>query len=122
MLSRAMLILEMALIAALIILNGLLALSELAIVSSRRARLIAMVDRRVPGARRALALHSEPGKLLSTVQIGITLVGVASGAISGTTLGARLSNTLISWGLSDEVSEPLGIGLVVAAITYFSLV
>jgi putative hemolysin len=117
-----MLVLEMALIAALIILNGLLALSELAIVSSRRARLKAMVDRNVPGSRRALMLHSEPGKLLSTVQIGITLVGVASGAISGTTLGVRLSNTLISWGVSDELSEPLGIGLVVAAITYFSLV
>jgi putative hemolysin len=117
-----MLALEIALVAALIVINGLLALSELAIVSSRRARLQAMAEKGISGARRALALHSDPGKLLSTVQIGITLVGVASGAISGTTLGVRLANTLMGWGVSDEVSEPLGIGLVVALITYFSLI
>jgi putative hemolysin len=117
-----MLALEIGLVAALIVLNGLLALSELAIVSSRRARLKAMVEKHVPGARRALALNSDPGRLLSTVQIGITLVGVASGAISGTTLGVRLAGTLMAAGMTEDIAEPLGIGLVVALITYFSLV
>ena len=117
-----MLVLELALVAALIVLNGLLALSELAIVSSRAARLRALVEKSVSGSRRALALHSDPGKFLSTVQIGITMVGVLSGAFSGTTLGVRLASWLDGNGVSDEVAGPLGIGLVVAAITYFSLI
>src|ERR687888_1112324 len=75
-----MLFFEVAIVAALILLNGLLALAELAIVSSRRARLQALVDRQVIGSRRALALATDPGRFLSTVQIGITLVGVLSGA------------------------------------------
>ena len=117
-----MLALELALIAALIVINGLLALSELAIVSSRAARLRGLVERNVRGARRALVLHSDPGKFLSTVQIGITLVGVLSGAFSGTTLGVRLVGWLEARGISDKLAEPIGIGLVVAAITYFSLI
>jgi Cyclin M transmembrane N-terminal domain len=83
----AMVYLEMAIIIVLILVNGLLALAELAIVSSRRSRLQALVDRDVVGARRALALANDPGRFLSTVQIGITLVGVLSGAFSGATLG-----------------------------------
>jgi putative hemolysin len=83
-----MLFFELAIVVALILLNGLLALAELAIVSSRRARLQALVDRQVIGSRRALALATDPGRFLSTVQIGITLVGVLSGAFSGATLGA----------------------------------
>ena len=72
----AMLYIELAIIIVLILLNGFLALAELAIVSSRRARLQALVDRDVIGSRRALALASNPGRYLSTVQVGITLVGV----------------------------------------------
>jgi hypothetical protein len=78
-----MLYVELAIIVALILINGLLALAELAVVSSRRARLQALVDRDVIGSRRALALASDPGRFLSTVQVGITLVGVLSGAFSG---------------------------------------
>ncbi|TIW40975.1 MAG: DUF21 domain-containing protein, partial [Mesorhizobium sp.] len=70
-----MLYLEIAIVTVLICVNGLLAMSELAIVSSRPARLKAMIDRNVKGAGRALALGSNPGKFLSSVQIGITLVG-----------------------------------------------
>src|SRR5262249_37061745 len=70
-----MLYIELAIMVALILMNGLLALAELAIVSSRRARLQALVDRGVIGSRRALALATDPGRFLSTVQIGITLVG-----------------------------------------------
>ena len=117
-----MLTLEIGLIAVLVILNGLLALSELAVVSSRPARLKALVAKEVPGARRALALNSDPGRFLSTVQIGITLVGVLSGAISGATLGVRLEAWLAALGVDADWSKYLGIGLVVAAITYFSLI
>jgi Mg2+/Co2+ transporter CorB len=94
-----MLYIELAIIVALILLNGLLALAELAIVSSRRARLRALVDRDVVGSRRALALATNPGRFLSTVQIGITLVGVLSGAFSGATFGLRLTEWFVALGL-----------------------
>jgi len=117
-----MLYLELAIILVLILINGLLAMAELAVVSSRRARLQALVDRDVVGSRRALALTEDPGKFLSTVQIGITLVGVLSGAFSGATLGLRLAQWLLSMGVPVVAAEPLGVGLVVAVITYFSLI
>ena len=75
-----MLYLELGIVTVLIVVNGLLAMSELAIVSSRPARLAGLVEKGVKGSRRALALASDPGKFLSTVQIGITLIGVLSGA------------------------------------------
>src|SRR3979490_414913 len=103
-----MLSLELAIVVALILLNGLLALAELAIVSSRRARLRALSDREVVGARRALALAADPGRFLSTVQIGITLVGVLSGAFSGATLGQRLAQWLVGLGLSQGLAATLG--------------
>jgi putative hemolysin len=117
-----MLYLELALVLVLVLINGLLAMAELAVVSSRRARLRALIERNVTGARRALALASDPGKFLSTVQIGITLVGVLSGAFSGATLGQRLADWLLSIGVPRGVSELAGVGLVVAAITYLSLI
>jgi putative hemolysin len=117
-----MLYIELTIVVALILLNGLLALAELAIVSSRRARLQALVDRGVIGSRRALALATDPGRFLSTVQIGITLVGVLSGAFSGATLGLHLAKWFVDLGLRASVAEALGVGLVVAVITYFSLV
>jgi putative hemolysin len=82
----------------------------------------ALVDRQVIGSRRALALATDPGRFLSTVQIGITLVGVLSGAFSGATLGLHLAKWFVDLGLRASVAEALGVGLVVAVITYFSLV
>jgi putative hemolysin len=117
-----MLAFELATVIVLIVINGLLAMSELAIVSSRPSRLAALVQKNVHGSRRALALASDPGKFLSTVQIGITLVGVLSGAISGATLGERLAQWLIDVGLSPTFAEALGVGLVVTVITYGSLI
>src|ERR1043166_5975997 len=113
---------ELAIVAALIVLNGLLAMSELAIVSARPARLKVLADQRVRGAPRALAPTSDPGRFLSTVQIGITLVGILAGAYSGATLGRRLSDWLIELGLGVTVAEYLGFGLVVTVITYLSLI
>jgi len=117
-----MLSIELATIVALIVINGLLSMSELAIVSSRPARLALLADKGIKGARRALALASDPGKFLSTVQIGITLVGVLSGAFSGATLGQRLTQWLLGLGLSPSVADIVGVGLVVTSITYFTLI
>jgi putative hemolysin len=117
-----MLYLEIGIVVVLICVNGLLAMSELAIVSSRPARLKSMIDRNIRGAGRALALGADPGKFLSTVQIGITLVGVLSGAFSGATLGLRLSGVLISAGVPANIANAGGVGVVVALITYGSLI
>ncbi|MBX3580384.1 MAG: HlyC/CorC family transporter [Rhizobiaceae bacterium] len=114
--------LEIAIVVVLICVNGLLAMSELAVVSARPGRLKAMIERNVRGAATALELGSNPGRFLSTVQIGITLVGVLSGAFSGATLGQRLSETLLASGLSVTAANTLGVGIVVAVITYASLI
>src|SRR5215204_10755 len=117
-----MLYVELAIVIGLILLNGLLAMAELAVVSSRRNRLQVLVNQDVVGSRRAFALASDPGKFLSTVQIGITLVGVLSGAFSGATLGLRLSDWLVSSGVPAGLAEAVGVGLVVVVITYGSLI
>ena len=117
-----MLYLELGIVTVLIVTNGLLSMSELAIVSARPARLAALVEKNVRGARRALALASDPGKFLSTVQIGITLIGVLSGAFSGATLGSRLTNVLTDFGWSRGAADAVGVGTVVTVITYASLI
>jgi len=113
---------ELGIVTVLIVTNGLLAMSELAIVSSRPARLAALVEKNVRGSRRALVLASDPGKFLSTVQIGITLIGVLSGAFSGATLGQRLTALLLEFGWSQGVADAIGVGIVVTVITYASLI
>jgi putative hemolysin len=117
-----MLSIELGVVAVLTVVNGLLAMSELAIVSARPSRLAALAQKRVKGARRALALASDPGKFLSTVQIGITLVGVLSGAFSGATLGLRLTQWLAELGMPSTAAEIIGVGLVVTLITYATLI
>ncbi len=86
--------LELAVAGILIALNGLFSLSELAIVSSRRVRLKAYAEEGRSGAATALALAEDPGRFLSTVQIGITLVGILAGAFSGAALGSQLAEIL----------------------------
>ncbi|BCB19341.1 hemolysin [Bosea sp. ANAM02] len=113
---------EILIVVALTIVNGLLAMSELAVVSSRTARLKVLSDQGSKGAATAMRLAEDPGRFLSTVQIGITLVGVLSGAFSGATLGARLSEWLGTHGFSQSMSDTLGVGIVVVAITYLSLI
>ncbi len=113
---------EIITVALLTILNGVLAMSELAVVSSRPARLRVMADKGSRGARMAIELAENPGRFLSTVQIGITLVGILSGAFSGATLGARLTGWLVAQGVSSSVADALGVGSVVVVITYLSLI
>lgn len=113
---------EILIVVVLTIVNGLLAMSELAVVSARPARLRAMADQGNRGAATAIQLADDPGKFLSSVQIGITLVGILSGAFSGATLGLRLTAWLQSVGVAGNVADVLGVGVVVVLITYISLI
>jgi putative hemolysin len=114
--------LDIALILALIVLNGVLALSELAIVSSRDARLRAMARSGSRGAQCALDLAAEPGRFLSTVQSGITLISIINGAFSGASLGEPVAERLELAGLSHGTAHTLGYGVVIVLITFVSLV
>lgn len=113
---------DAAIILALIALNGIFAMSELAIVSARPAKLQALADAGNKGASAALRLARDPGKFLSTVQIGITLIGIIAGAYSGSTLGEPVAERLAHWGMADDWSVTAGFGLVIGVTTYLSLV
>jgi putative hemolysin len=109
---------DVAIILALIALNGLFAMSELAIVSSRKPRLQALAKLGRPGAGTALRLAEDPGRLLSAGQIGITLIGILAGAYSGASLGGPLGERLAVIGLPAS----WGFGAVIALTTYVSLI
>src|SRR4051812_6079905 len=113
--------LDVLLILALVTLNGVLAMSELAIVSSREARLKAMAKGGSAGAQCALDLAADPGRFLSTVQSGITLISIFAGAFSGASLGAPVSERLGGLGLEPQTTQTLGFGLVIVLTTYVSL-
>lgn len=106
----------------LILVNAFFAMSELAIVSARRARLQQRAAQGSRGARMALALTEDPTRFLSTVQIGITLVGVLAGTFSGATLAGRLATWALEQGAPRAWAEPVAVTLVVLVVTYLSLV
>jgi putative hemolysin len=106
----------------LICLNGAFAMAELAIVSSRRPRLKAMAKKGRRGAQTALDLSSDPGRFLSTVQIGITGIAVLAGAFSGASLGGPTAERLMRLGLAPETAQTVGFAIVIVATTYASLV
>jgi putative hemolysin len=113
---------DAATIFVLIAVNGVFAMSELAIVSSRTAKLQAMADGGKRGASAALRLARDPGKFLSTVQIGITLIGIIAGAYSGSTLGGPVAERLAALGVPTVWADRLGFGIVISITTYASLV
>jgi putative hemolysin len=113
---------DAAIILVLIAINGVFAMSELAIVSSRPAKLQAMADGGKRGAATALRLARDPGKFLSTVQIGITLIGIIAGAYSGSTLGQPVAERLGLLGIRGDWADTLGFGIVITITTYASLV
>ncbi|MEJ7838868.1 MAG: hemolysin family protein [Thermomicrobiales bacterium] len=117
-----MLVIQIVVIFLLIVANGLLAMSELAIVSARTARLQQMAAESKRGAATALELASDPNKFLSSVQIGITLIGVLTGAFGGATLSQPLSEILSNVPVLDTYSDQIGVVVVVLIITYLSLV
>ncbi len=113
---------DLVIILALVGLNGLFAMSELAIVSARRPRLQALEKAGKHGARSALMLAADPGKFLSTVQIGITLIGIIAGAYSGASLGGPVGERLQGLGLSASMAQSLGFAVVIGLTTYASLI
>ncbi|MBA4789278.1 MAG: hemolysin family protein [Pseudomonadota bacterium] len=115
-------VIEILIVLFLVLLNAVLAAAELSIVSARAARLRPRADRGHKGAKAALALGAEPGRFLSTVQIGITLIGILAGAFSGASLGEWLGRVLSDFGLPHNAADPIGYAVAVAAITYISLV
>jgi putative hemolysin len=113
---------DLVLILALILVNGFFAMSELAIVSSRRARLQNRANMGSRGARVALELSDDPTRFLSTVQIGITLIGILAGAFSGATIAEHFATSLIENGVRQDIAELVSIGVVVIVLTFVSLV
>jgi len=113
---------DVLVIAGLIFINGIFAMSELAIVSARRARLEVEAEKGSKAAKVALALEADPGKFLSTVQIGITLVGIIAGAYSGASLGGPVGERLAAIGVPEKAADQAGFALVIVLTTYFSLV
>ena len=117
-----MLVIELAIVVGLIVVNGFLAMSELALVSAKRPLLEQMARAGSRGAGAALELTREPGRFLSAVQIGITLVGIIAGAFSGATIAERGDAWLESHGMPTRFAEPLAFAVVIVTITYFSVV
>lgn len=109
-------------ILALVLANAMFALSEIAVVSARKARLQERAERGDAGARRALQLAEDPGRFLATVQVGITLVGIMAGAFGGASLSEDLARWLTRYGALAPYAEPVAFGLVVLGITYLSLI
>jgi putative hemolysin len=113
---------EILIIFVLLLANGVFAMAEIAVVSSRKARLKALAAGGSPKAQAALALAQEPTRFLSTVQIGITLVGIMAGAFGGATLSEKLAVWLTQFSAVAPYSKIIAMLIVVGAITYFSLV
>lgn len=113
---------EILLIVFLALVNGMLAMSEIALVSARKVRLRQRAEAGDRGARAALELAESPGRFLSTVQIGITLIGILAGAFGGATLAEELAARIARLPRLAPYSDAIGIGVVVVAITYLSVV
>ena len=117
------LLVEVLVILLLLVANGVFAMAELAVVSARKARLQQRASKGDARAQQALAQANNPNELLSTVQIGITLIGILAGAFGGATIAEEIAavfRTRVSW--LEAYSEALEVGLVVIVITYLSLI
>ncbi len=115
-------LLDFAFLILLLIANGFLSMAEMAIVSSRRPRLQTMADDGKPGAARALALAEDPGDFLSTVQIGITAIGIFTGAFGGATLSQPVADLITRVPALASYAQPIAVFLVVLITTYLSLI
>ena len=113
---------DIFIILALILLNGVFAMSELAVVSAKRLRLERMATDGSAGARSALDLHEDPSRFLSTVQVGITLIGIFNGAFGEASLVARLLPVLAGWGVPEQYARISAFFVVVVCITFASIV
>ncbi len=114
--------LEIIFIFVLLLANGVFAMAEIALVAARKAKLKTLADEGHNGAKLAHELALSPGRFLSTVQVGITLVGTLAGAFGGARLANHLTPLIKNTGISESVSESISLFLVVALITYFSVI
>ena len=114
---------DLALLFVLIVINGVFAMSEMSLTASRKARLQVMAETGDAGARTALALHDSPTQFLSTVQIGITSIGVLNGIVGEAAFAGPVSAWLLAnLPLQDAVADVVGTGLVVALITFMTII
>ena len=113
---------DIAILFGLILLNGFFAMSEIALVAARKARLQNLAQQGDSSAATALRLGEDPTYFMSAVQIGITSIGVLNGIVGEAALSPPFSTWLQSWGLTAEIANPLATVLVVVSITYFSIV
>ncbi len=114
--------LEIVLIFLLLFANGLFAMAEIAVVAARKTRLKTMIEEGSSGAKLALALSNAPGKFLSTVQVGITLVGVLAGAVGGANIADKLTPFIAQVPLLADYAGILSLILVVGVITFLSVI
>ena len=117
-----MAIVEGAVIVLLLMFNGLLAMSEIAIVSSRRSRLEQLADAGRVNARAALALAENPSRYLAAIQMGMTLIGILAGTLSGATLADRFGDWFALYPSTAPYAKPAAVAIVVVAVTYLSLI
>ncbi len=117
-----MVVVEGAVIVLLLLLNGFLAMSEMAIVSSRRIRLRSLADAGSGDARAALELAQDPSRYLAVIQMGMTLIAILAGAVSGATLADRLEGWFDIYPPIAPYAKPVAVGIVVLAVTYLSLI
>src|SRR6516225_4063414 len=118
-----MLILHLSIVLMLIIVNGFFAMAEIALVSARNARLRPLAQTGSVGAQAAIELKADPSRLLSTVQIGVTLIAVLSGTFGEATLGDRLEHYLQMYpGVIEQYAHVISMAVVVIGISYFSLI
>ena len=113
---------EIAILFALICLNGLFAMSEIALVTARKTRMQKLVDEGDSGAAAAIKLGEDPTRFLSTIQIGITSIGVLNGIVGEAALAGPLAVWLTEVGMQARTAGYVSTGLVVVLITYFSIV
>lgn len=113
---------ELFIIIALILFNGILAMSEIALISVRKSYLSNEVKKGSKAARIALKLVNEPDNFLSTIQIGITVIGILTGIYSGSVLADEFSVVLSSWNIVETVARPLAQAIIVVGVTYLTLI
>jgi putative hemolysin len=113
---------EIAVVLFLILLNGFFAMSELAVVNSRRGRLEQLAAQGQSGARAALTLADDPKSFLARVQIGVTFTAIVAGTFSGATLAKRLQDLLLTYPVATPYAQTVSIGIVVVVVTYLTLV
>jgi len=115
-------VVEIIIILLLLVANGVFAMTEMAVVSARKSKLKKLIEAGVPGAHVALQLAESPNRFLPTVQIGITIMGLLAAAFGGATVAEQIAAALEPHSTLAPYAEAIGLGVVVVALTYLSLI